>query len=85
MIKKSKWSLLIVLLLFVKAATAQLSWVNVDSLYQPLPSAVHIYYTETKLDTTPFRAYFLIADLKNKNLDFSVDTTLNRRLTDSVR
>jgi len=81
MIKKSKWSLLIVLLLFVKAATAQLSWVNVDSLYQPLPSAVHIYYTETKLDTTPFRAYFLIADLKNKNLDFSVDTTLNRRLT----
>jgi hypothetical protein len=66
---------------YANAATAQLSWVNVDSLYQPLPSAVHIYYTETKLDTTPFRAYFLIADLKNKNLDFSADTTLNRRLT----
>src|SRR4051812_22418380 len=60
---------------------AQIKWVNVDSLYQPLPSTVHVYFTNSPIDTAPFRAYFLIADLKDKHLDFTVDTTLNRRLT----
>jgi len=60
---------------------AQLKWTNVDSLYQPLPSSVHVYFTNEPIDTAPFRAYYLIADLKDKKLSFDVDTTLNRRLT----
>ena len=76
-----KWIFFLVASWFANLATAQLSWVNVDSLYQPLPASVHIYYTESKMDTAPFRAYYLIADLKNRNLDFSADTTHNRRLT----
>ena len=62
---------------------AQLKWVNVDSLYQPLPSSVHVYFTDSPIDTGAFRAYYLIADLKDKSLEFTVDTTLNRRLTPS--
>jgi len=62
---------------------SQIKWVNVDSLYQPLPSSVHIYFTNSPIDTAPFRAYYLIADLKDKKLGFTVDTTLNRRLTPS--
>jgi exopolysaccharide biosynthesis protein len=58
-----------------------LKWINVDSLYQPLPSSVHVYFTNEPIDTAPFRAYYLIADIKDKKLLFDADTTLNRRLT----
>jgi hypothetical protein len=60
---------------------AQLKWTNVDSLYQPLPSSVHVYFTNQPIDTAPFRAYYLIADLKDKKLLFDADTSSNRRLT----
>ena len=63
------------------AVSAQLKWMNVDSLYQPLPSSVHVYFTNQPLDTAPFRAYYLVADLKDKDLVFDADTTFNRRLT----
>src|SRR5439155_25479589 len=62
---------------------SQIKWRNVDFLYQPLPSSVHVYFTDEKIDTAAFRAYYLIADLKDKKLAFTVDTTLNRRLTPS--
>ena len=62
---------------------AQLKWQNVDSLYQPLPSSVHVYFTDSPIDTGKFRAYYLIADLKDKNLEFTVDTSKDRRLTPS--
>jgi hypothetical protein len=68
-------------LFFSLSVNAQLKWINVDSLYQPLPSSVHVYYTNEPIDTAPFRAYYLIADLKDKKIDFTVDTTLGRRLT----
>jgi len=63
------------------ALNAQLKWTNVDSLYQPLPSSVHVYFTNEPIDTAPFRAYYLIADLKDKKINFTVDTTFARRLT----
>ncbi|MEP6700171.1 MAG: phosphodiester glycosidase family protein [Bacteroidota bacterium] len=62
----------------------QFKWQNVDSLYQPLPSSVHIYFTEQAIDTAPFRAYYLIADLRDKKLDFTADTSHDRRLTPST-
>ena len=33
------------------AVNAQLKWTNVDSLYQPLPSSVHVYFTNEPIDT----------------------------------
>ncbi|MBI5858041.1 MAG: phosphodiester glycosidase family protein [Sphingobacteriales bacterium] len=61
--------------------SAQLKWTNVDSLYQPLPSSVHVFFTDDKVDSGLFRAFYLIADLKDKKLDFTVDTSKDRRLT----
>ena len=58
-----------------------LQWKNVDSMYGPLPEGVHVFFTDQKIDNLPFRAFYVIADLKNKKLDFSTDTTLGRRLT----
>jgi len=69
--------------LFPLFSSAQLKWQNVDSLFQPLPKSVHVYFTDEKIDTGTFKAYYLIADLKDKKLEFTVDTTLNRRLTPS--
>ena len=62
-------------------ASAQLNWINVDSLYQPLPASVHIFKTTDTLDGKPNIAYYIIADLKDKKLLFDADTTLNRRFT----
>lgn len=52
-----------------------------DSLYAPLPASVHVYRTTSLIDGKPNIAYYLEADLKNKRLEFTVDTTFQRRLT----
>jgi len=63
---------------------AQLSWQNVDSLYQPLPPSVHVYKTTDSINGKPNIAYYVIADLKDRKLKFAVDTTYKRRLTPSA-
>lgn len=60
---------------------AQVKWVNVDSLYAPLPASVHVYKTTDSVDGKPNIAYYVIADLKDKKLNFTVDTTNRRRIT----
>jgi hypothetical protein len=63
------------------ALNAQLKWTNVDSLYQPLPSSVHVFKSTDTIDGKPNIAYYVVADLKDKKLLFDADTTLNRRFT----
>ncbi|HEV8081216.1 MAG TPA: hypothetical protein VGP43_10905, partial [Chitinophagaceae bacterium] len=73
----------IVLIFIQQFSFSQLNWQNVDSLYQPMPKSVHVYFTSDQPDTGAFRAYYLVADLKDKNLNFTTDTTYKRRLTPS--
>ncbi len=54
-----------------------------DAEFQPLPSSVHVYKTTSMLDGKPNIAYYVEADLKDKKLDFTVDTTYQRRLSPS--
>jgi hypothetical protein len=61
----------------------QLKWTNVDSLFLPLPPSVHVFKTTNLLDGKPTIAYYVEADLKDKKLDFNVDTTYKRRLKPS--
>jgi hypothetical protein len=56
-------------------------WRNVDSAYGPLPKGIHVYFTDTRIDTAAFRAFYVVADLKNKGLEFTTDTSKGRRLT----
>ena len=60
---------------------SQVKWVNVDSLYGNLPASVHVYKTTDPLDGKPNIAYYVEADLKNSQLNFTTDTTDKRRLT----
>ena len=73
----------LLLLLIPFTVHSQIKWKNVDSLYQPLPKSVHVYYTDQSIDTSAFRAFYVVASLKDKDLDFTTDTTYKRRLTPS--
>lgn len=48
-----------------------------------MPASVHVFCTDQRPDSAPFRAYYVSAELRNKRLLFDSDTTLNRRLTPS--
>lgn len=63
---------------FYLKPNAQVKWICVDSLYQPLPVSVHIYKTIDSLGGKPNIAYYVSAELKNKKLDFTADTTYRR-------
>lgn len=65
------------------SANAQLRWKNLDSLYQPLPKSVHIYKSTDSIEGKPDVVYYVIANLKDKGLSFTADTTYKRRLTPS--
>jgi len=62
---------------------SQAKWINVDADFAPLPNDFHVYKTVDSLEGKPFIAYYAIASLKNKKLQFTSDTTLKRRLTPS--
>src|SRR5665647_129504 len=64
-------------------ANAQTKWINLDSLYQPLPASMHIFKSNDTLDGKPNVMYYAIADLKEKNLKFTSDISYKRRLTPS--
>lgn len=60
---------------------AQTKWNLVDSAFGPLPKGFHVYKTTDSIDGKPNIAFYAIARLKNKRVQFTTDTTLNRRLT----
>lgn len=60
---------------------AQVQWLNIDSLYEPLPGSMHVFSSTDSVDGKPNRMYYAIADLEDKELIFTADTTMNRRLT----
>lgn len=74
-------SLILVLFFPISATYAQLQWINVDSLYQPLPSSIHVYKTTTLLDGKPNIAYYVTADLRNKQIEFTTAVGNGKRYT----
>jgi exopolysaccharide biosynthesis protein len=62
-------------------AIAQIKWTNLDSLYQPLPTSFQVYKSDDSLDGKPNIMYYAIADLHNKDIKFTTDTTYKRRIT----
>lgn len=62
---------------------AQMKWTNVSSGFGPLPSSIQVFKTTDTLGGKANIAYYVIAELKDKKLDFDTDTTLNRRLAPS--
>lgn len=80
---RTKSVFLLALSISALAAQGQVSWKNVDSLFGPLPASVHVYRTMDSLDGKPNIAYYVEADLNDKRLSFTTDTTYGRRLKPS--
>jgi len=59
---------------------AQVKWKIANAAYAPLPTGFNVYKTTDSLEGKPFVAYYAIAGLKNKQLQFSADTASKRRL-----
>lgn len=79
-----KTSILLLAAVFEAAVSiAQPQWKNVDSLYKPLPSGVHVYRWTDSLNGRPFIAYYVSAQLKDKHLIFSDQVTNDKRFTPS--
>ena len=74
----------LVILLLHHSSYSQLKWIRVDSVFGPLPKSVHVYKTIDSLDGKPNIAYYVEADIKDRDLQFDVDTTYKRRLTPSA-
>jgi exopolysaccharide biosynthesis protein len=64
-------------------SNGQVTWQNLDSLYQPLPASMHVYKSTSGIEGKPNIMYYAIADVKNRNLQFTTDTASRRRLTPS--
>lgn len=80
-----KYSVKSILIFFVifysQLSFAQVKWVNTNDRFGNLPAGFNVFKTTDSLDGKPFIAYYAIANLKNKKLRFTTDTTLQRRLT----
>lgn len=63
------------------AAYAQKGWQNMDPFYQPLPAGFHVYKSVDSVGGKPNIMYYAIADLDDRTLDFTSDTSFKRRLT----
>jgi hypothetical protein len=65
------------ILFTISKATAQRTWTRIDSIFGPLPSSIHLYRTEDTLNSRPFIAYYLSAELRDKKIIFNSDTGRN--------
>lgn len=64
-----------------KMSFSQLNWVRVDSAFGKLPGSVKIFKTTDSLEGKPFIAFYLEADLKDKNLEFTTQSGYGKRYT----
>ncbi len=74
---------LLILLLLPFPASSQWNWKNVDSLYQPLPSSIHVYTTTSLTDGKPNIAYYVSVALKDKAVDLTSQVGYGKRYTPS--
>ncbi|MEO9209582.1 MAG: phosphodiester glycosidase family protein [Ginsengibacter sp.] len=63
------------------STSAQINWQNIDSLYQPLPTSMHVFKSTDSIGDSSNVMYYTIVDLKDESLLFTADTTQNRRFT----
>lgn len=60
---------------------AQLRWKEAAEEYGYLPESIRLFYTNDSLNGRPFKAYYILADLKDRQIDFSTETGEGRRYT----
>ena len=65
------------------AVYSQAGWINVSAEYAPLPKTIQVFKKSDSLNGRPFIGYYVIADLKDKSIDFTTETGDGKRFTPS--
>jgi hypothetical protein len=76
-----KYILMVVVFPMIAFAQRPVNWINVDSAYGIKGGSAHLFFTNEKTDSASFRAFYFVADLHDKHLNFTTDTGAGRRLT----
>jgi exopolysaccharide biosynthesis protein len=79
-------SILFCLSILAMPTTAQqIAWKNVSTDFDVQTNAIQVYAsTSTTLNDSAFKAYYILINTKDPNLQMGLDTTLYRRLTPSA-
>lgn len=79
-----KSAVLLLLTVWVNLCFAQhspIKWKSVDHEFGPLPRSMHVFKTTDSLNGQPFIAYYVSAQLKDKDILFTAQTGDNKRFT----
>ncbi len=60
---------------------AQMHWTDISAQYAPLPSSVQVFKSTDSVEGKPSICYYVVADLKDKNLTFTTQTGKGKRFT----
>jgi hypothetical protein len=60
---------LFLILIIGISSSAQINWINVDSIYQPLPSSVHVFKSIDSLDGKPNISLLHYCSFKRSGVD----------------
>jgi hypothetical protein len=75
--------LLFLLLSGTSNAYGQVQWKDVSAEFGNLPLSLRVFRSSDSLNHRPFIGYYVIADLKDKSLEFTTQTGEGRRYTPS--
>ncbi|MEO6584509.1 MAG: phosphodiester glycosidase family protein [Ferruginibacter sp.] len=59
----------------------QLSWLEKNAAFAPLPPGFNVFFTNDSLDGKPNIAWYATVPIGDRRFSFTTDTTLRRRLT----
>jgi len=76
-----KASLSLIFLVNSFVSFSQLNWKNVSDQYAPLTSSVQVFLSTDSIEGKPNRCFYVIADLKDRNLSFTTQVVKGKRLT----
>ena len=68
-------------LILTQASFSQLKWVKVNEQFGPLPAGIEVFESRDSIDGKPNRCFYIMADLKDKNLQFTTQVSTGKRLT----
>ena len=71
------------LLFLTKYSVAQLKWNNVSKEFGYLPKSIKVFKTTDSLNGRPFIAYYIEANLKDRNIEFTTQVGYGKRNTPS--
>jgi hypothetical protein len=60
---------------------AQLKWQDVTAWFGQMPPSVKVFMSTDSIEGKPNRCFYLSADLKDKNLEFTTQTGMGKRYT----